>query len=164
MFNRLFIGFVSFLVTSFFCYHLRAVMTETVSQNLVTFLSIVFGFHITSVAILYNSSILKRMHDQIDKNKNARGTHKLASYLRKSGYYLIGSIVIIIAFGMFATADDMGVLSLDFGDSITLFSSSINIDLLISSVIFGGVSINIFFMVLILRAIINGMLSEAAEK
>ncbi len=164
MLNRLFIGCASFLVTSFFCYYLGAVMTETVSQNLVTFLSIVFGFHITSIAILYNSSVLKKLHERIDKNKNARGSHKLASYLRRSGYYLIGSIVIIIAFGMFASANDIGVLSLDFGDSITLFSNSINIDLLIYSVIFGGVSINIFFMVLILRAIINGMLSEAAEQ
>lgn len=129
------------LLTALISFFFEAQMSDTIAQNLVTFFSVVFGFYMTSIAILYNASYTKSLHKQIDKKEQKRGTHILKSYLLTSGYWSIFSISSIIFFTTFPT---QGVLNL-----------------ILSSFLFGITFLNIFFMLLLMHTIIDGMLEEA---
>ena len=91
------------LATAVMAFLFKAKMTDTVAQNLVIFLSVIFGFYIISIGILYNATYTKNLHKQIDKKAQKRGIHILKSYLLISGYWSIFSIVSIILFSTFAT-------------------------------------------------------------
>lgn len=64
-------------------------------SELITFLSILIGFHITALSILFNSRILKVLYDK--KNKLYRTElHRLKSYFSYSIYFEIISIVVLL--------------------------------------------------------------------
>ena len=141
-----------------------AQMTSTTAQGLITFFSVVFGFYITSISILYNAAFTKALHKQVDKKQQKRGTHILKSYLLVSGYWAILSVTSIILFTTFATEETGGALHTKFVLLAVPFSDeSLNLTPLLSSGLFGISALNIFYMLLLMRTIIYGMLEEAKK-
>jgi len=142
----------------------KAQMTDATAQNLVVFFSVVFGFYMTSIGILYNASYTKNLHKQIDKKAQKRGTHILKSYLLISGYWSIFSITSIILFTTFATKSSAGVLSAEIAPFIVPFLNKVvDLSLLLSSGLFGVAVLNIFYMLLLMHTIIDGMIEEAKK-
>ena len=82
-------SWVILLGAVFIAFSFEAQMTDATAQNLVTFFSVVFGFYMTSIAILYNAAYTKSLHKKIDEKAQKRGTHFLKSYLLISGYWSI---------------------------------------------------------------------------
>lgn len=152
------------LMVALATYLLNAQMTGITAQTLVTFFSIVFGFYITSISILYTASYTKKLHQHIDEKSQKRGTHILRDYLRCIGHWSIFSITSIIIFMIFATKNDTDALSANFTPWIIPFLKiEINANLLLTSFLFGISATNIFYMLLLLYLIINGMIEEAKE-
>lgn len=60
-------------------------ITESLMQNFITFLSITFGFYMTSLSVLYNSKYIKKLYEEIDPKKpTQRKIHTLKNYFRDS--------------------------------------------------------------------------------
>lgn len=155
---------IIFLLVLCSCYFCDIKMTETVATTLVTFFSVVFGFYMTTIAILYNSSYAKTLYKQIDNQEQKRGIHKLKSYLSTSGYWSIASIALIIIYITLATKNDLGNFVLGYPPyALPICNFSINLELLVPSIIFSFSVVNVFFMLLLLRAILNGLIYEAAS-
>ncbi len=155
---------VIFLLVSILFYWCEGGIYNTTAQVLVTFFSVVFGFYMTSIAILYNASYTKSLHKKIDEKEQKRGTHILKSYLLRSGHCSILSVSLIILFTTFATENNSGALSSNFSPWVMPFITyELNLNLLLSSVLFGIASINIFYMLLLMRVVINGLLEEAKK-
>lgn len=145
-------------------FRLEAKMTATTSQSLVTFFSVIFGFYMTSIAILYNADYTKSLHKKIDENLQRRGTHILKSYLLASGYCSIFSIVYIIIFTIFATKNNAGILYVKINPlTLSFIDKIIDINLLLSSVLFGISALNIFYMLLLMNTIIDGLIEESKK-
>lgn len=152
------------LTVTFAAFLFKAQVTDATSQNLVTFFSVVFGFYMTSIAILYNASYTKSLHKQIDEKGQKRGTHILKSYLLISGYWSIFSITSIIIFTTCATKDTGGILSTQIAPFILPFvDKALDLNLLLSSSLFGVAVLNIFYMLLLMHTIIDGMIEEARK-
>ena len=155
---------VILLVSAFTAFFFEAQMTDATAQNLVTFFSVVFGFYVTSIAILYTASYTKNLHKQIDEKAQKRGTHILKSYLLISGYWSIFSITSIIIFTICAAKDAGGALSTQIAPLALPFTDKpLNLNLLFSSVLFGIAVLNIFYMLLLMHTIIDGMIEEARK-
>ena len=152
------------LTTTLIAFLFKAQMTDTTAQSLVTFFSVVFGFYMTSIAILYNADYTKDLHKKIDEKTQKRGTHTLKSYLTASGYCSILSILSIIIFTTFVTKNSEGILyTKNSSISLILIEESIDINLVLSSILFGISALNIFYMLLLLHTIIDGMIEEAKK-
>ena len=150
-----------FILTAFAAYFLNARISEAVSQNLVTFFSVVFGFYMTSVAILYSASYTKKLFQELDPNNpNQRKIHKLRNYYLVSGYWSIFSIILIIIYTIKAQKDSEGLLIIGLLPK-TILNTLINFDLLASSLIFAVSAVNVYFTILLLNTILDGMLEEA---
>lgn len=143
-------------------YAFKLQMTDDTAQNLVTFFSVVFGFYMTSIAILYNASFTKRLHTQIDNKEQKRGTHILKSYLLIIGYWLILSICLIIFFTTLADKNNEGILNIRLNTfSLPWTHVKIDASLLVTSGLFGIAVLNIFYMLLLMHIIVDGMIEEA---
>lgn len=152
------------LTITFITFLFEAKMTATTSQSLVTFFSVVFGFYMTSIAILYNAAYTKSLHKKIDGKLQKRGTHILKSYLLTSGYWSIFSIVSIVTFTVFATKNNAGILYVKITPlTLPFIDKIVDINLLLSSVLFGISALNIFYMLLLMNTIIDGLVEEAKE-
>ena len=55
-----------FLSINFLFYFLPVEITESLMQNFITFLSITFGFYMTSLSVLYSSKFIKKLHSEAD--------------------------------------------------------------------------------------------------
>ena len=138
-------------------------VTETTSQNLVTFFSIVFGFYMTSIAILYNASFTKSLYKDKKFDKNGkRGIDRLKEYFRNSGYWSIISIGLVILYTIFSTKNENSVLNFMFDPiNIPFVGMTFDINLGLSSVVLGISVVNTFFMLLILHTVLDGMVEES---
>ena len=152
------------LAITFITFLFEAKMTATTSQSLVTFFSVVFGFYMTSIAILYNAAYTKNLHKKIDEKLQKRGTHILKSYLLTSGYWSIFSIVSIVTFTVFATKNNAGILYVEITQlTLPFIDKIIDTNLLLSSVLFGISALNIFYMLLLMNMIIDGLIEESKK-
>ena len=161
MHHKIISGLLFIFVSAFSC-KFDARLTEALAQNLVTFFSISFGFFTTSIAIIYNSALLKDLHEKITPDGSRREIHVLSSYLKQSAYWSIGSVISIIVYMMFSTNTNDSLLS-GVGSHIVK-GYTINLDTLLSSVLFGISSVNIFLMVLVFNSLLYGMAIQAKNK
>lgn len=152
------------LAITFITFLFEAKMTDTTSQSLVTFFSVVFGFYMTSIAILYNAAYTKRLHQEIDPELQKSGTHILKSYFLTSGYWSIFSIISVVTFTVCTTKDNAGILYVKINPlTLPFIDKIIDINLLFSSILFGISALNIFYMLLLMNIIIDGLVEESKE-
>lgn len=140
-------GFIVVMV-SFLAFVFRVRMTESMAQSFLTFLCLVFGFYLACVAILYGSRYAKRLHGTIDERGGMRGTHRLGVYLRVSGCVCLGAIVMLLGFVTIESRGKGVSEGLDWG-------------LCVSSCIFGLIVLTVFYMLLLLNTILDGLIEEA---
>lgn len=153
-----------FLITTVISFLFELKMTDATAQNFVTFFSIVFGFYMTAIAILYNASYTKSLHKQIDEKAKKRGTHILKSYQLIIGHWSIFSITLIILFTTVASKSSTGVLSTQIEPiGLPFISKEVNLNFLLSSCLFGVAALNIYYMLLLMHTIIDGMIEEAKK-
>lgn len=148
--HKIICGFLLMAVSTI-SYMLDWVITDSVSRNLVTFFSIVLGFYMTSIAILYGSSYAKKLYREVYDRENKRGIHVLRGYLLEGGYWAIFSITAIIIVTLYPQRNECG------GTEFVLHIFGFDI----TPLVFGISAINIFIMLLLLRGILNGMIEEA---
>ena len=116
---------------------LKIQLSDTTAQSLVTFFSVVFGFYMTTISILYNTTYTTRLHQHVDYKEQRRGTYILKSYLSTSGHWSILSISSVILFIMFSTKDSEGLLII-FTGQVKLLFWQIDLNIIMSSVLFGS--------------------------
>lgn len=146
------------------CYYFDAKITDVVSENLITFFSIVFGFYITAIAILFSTTYAKNLYQRTNAEGKKSHIRILESYLFKIGAWSLFSTVAIIIFPIFASKGSSGALLFGFGGlNVPFIDFVVDLDLLASSAALGISAVNIYFMMLILRAILDGMIEEARE-
>jgi len=157
------IAIVLFFLSIIVFYTLNVSLSEATIQCLVTFFSIVFGFYITSIAILYNASYSKSLYNDRKYDKDGKtGLHILKSYFVTCGYWAVFSIIVTISYLLFSNVNQEGkiFIHLDHLD-IPYTSISIDLSLLAASGVIAISIVNVFFMFLLLKAILNGMIAEA---
>lgn len=150
-----------FVLTYLIAYVLHIQMDVTSTQNLVTFFSITFGFYMTCLAIIYNSSFSKKLYRELDDlNPHRRKIHTLKKYFASSCYWAIFSILIlIINSSLFANPDPTHGIHL----YIKIASQYFDLILLINNCVVGITAMNIFFMILFLNTILDGMVEESTQ-
>ena len=138
------LGVFIFILATSGAFLLGVHISNATAQDMVILLSIIFGFYMISIAIFYHSPYLKYLHAFVDTKEQKRATHILRAYLLTGGYWLIASISAIILFTAVFTQDDDGMLKL-----------------MLSSGLFGLTALNIFFVLLMMRQAINGIVGAA---
>lgn len=139
------IAFAIFFIVGIVSFYLQALIKIENFQILVTFFSIVFGFYITAIAILYNSNYIRELYKKKNSEGSKRNIHILRDYLWISGCWSVISIVILIIFSLLVT------------NQSNLLSES----LIIHSIVLGISSVNIFFMLLLFKHIVAALVLEA---
>ena len=85
---------IIFTLTSVLFYFLKLNYSDTFYTNIITYLSISFGFIITSLSILYNSSFIKNLYKNSDCESNTLTVlHRLGRYYKINIYF---SIILIL--------------------------------------------------------------------
>lgn len=130
------------------CFFIDVSISESLIQNFITFLSITFGFYMTSLSVLYNSKYIKKLYDEIDPKKpNQRKIHTLKNYFKNSAYWSLFSIGLLMTYLLIVKIES-NILVLN-----TFFES------ILVSVVF----VNFIFMVLLFKVFINGLIDESAK-
>ena len=87
---------IIFILTSLLFYFLKLDYNDVFYSNVITYLSISFGFIITSLSILYNSEYIKKLYKNKDYESNTLTVlHRLGRYYKINIYY---SIFLILHF------------------------------------------------------------------
>lgn len=121
-------------------------ISESLMQNFITFLSITFGFYMTSLSILYNSKYIKRLYDEIDPKKpTQRKIHTLKSYFNSSAYWSLFSIGMLMIYSLLTNVQSNILILNSFYESILV------------SVVF----VNFIFIFLLFKVFVNGLIEEA---
>ncbi|RBQ32790.1 hypothetical protein CRU92_03485 [Arcobacter sp. FW59] len=63
-------------------------------SNIITFLSIMIGFKITSLSIIFNSALKKSLYDRKNKDYGTE-LHRLKNFYKHSIYFEVSSITIL---------------------------------------------------------------------
>ena len=87
---------VIFILTSLLFYFFKLDYNDVFYSNVITYLSISFGFIITSLSILYNSEYIKQLYKNKDYESNTLTVlHRVGRYYKINIYY---SIFLILHF------------------------------------------------------------------
>ncbi len=130
----------------FYCFEIN--ITESLMQNFITFLSITFGFYMTSLSVLYSSKYIKRLYDEVDELKKTQTKiHTLKAYFKNSAYWSILSIIVLFIYSLFSKVNGNILETNSFFESL----------------IISILSINFLFLILLLKVFLNGLLEEAGS-
>lgn len=139
-------------------------ISEALTQNLITFFSITFGFYMTSLSVLYGSSLIQKLYDEIDPNiKTQTKLHTLKYYFVISSNWALLSIGLLILFSLLAYKDNEGFLFLALQE-LNIAKVNLNIDLLLKSFIVSISTLNFLFIFLLMKIFFNGLFEEAKNK
>lgn len=137
-----------FLSINFLFYFLPVEITESLMQNFITFLSITFGFYMTSLSVLYSSKFIKKLHSEVDnKIKTQTKLHTLTAYFRNSAIWSIISIIVLFIYSLFFKAVD----------------NYIQIEPIFEALLISILSINFLYLFLLLKVFLNGLMEEVNE-
>lgn len=129
--------------------------------DLVTFFSIVFGFYLTAMSILYGSNFTKRLYKEEDpKKKTQTKLHTLTAYFKISSFASICSIVLLLIAGMLelTKADSAQQPSCNALFSLGKFGVCW-VDIF-TSIAVGMLATNIFFMTLLFKIFFDAFVEE----
>lgn len=155
--NILFILLFTSLTLSI--YFFGGKISEAVTQNLITFFSIAFGFYMTTIALIFGSSYAHNLYQAITIDGEKREIHVLKIYFKIASYWSLFSIVIILILMVFGKKNNDGYLSFDFDFShFTLITSYIDLNLLWNALILAISSLNVFFMLLIIHQVFEALI------
>ncbi len=88
---------IIFISTSLLFYFLKLDYNDTFYTNTITYLSVSFGFIVTSLSILYNSTYIKGLYKNKDyESSTLTVLHRLGRYYKISIYYSVFLILYFI--------------------------------------------------------------------
>lgn len=145
-----------FASTSIASYFFDARISEALTQNLVTFFSIVFGFYATTMAIIFGSRYALFLYEKITPDGAKREIHVLKDYFLKAGYCTLLSIFSIIFLMVFGYKDKDGYLTL-----MLPVVFGVKISDVFNALVLGLATVNVFLMILVFNFILDGMLKTA---
>jgi len=145
-------------------YEVKLALTNNLIGYLITFFSIVFGFYMTGLAILFGSSFSKRLRQEEDSRiKTQTKLHTLKIYFNYSSFTSLTAIVSLLIMSLIGMTVADGQKKIVNDECLALWGSSLCGDQLLTSVILGLAAINIMFMWLLLRVFFNGFLEEGGR-
>lgn len=123
-------------------------ISESLMQNFITFLSITFGFYMTSLSVLYNSKYIKKLYDEIDPRKpTQRKIHTLKNYFKNSAYWSLFSIGLLMSYSLITKVEN----------------STLVLNAFLESLLVAVVFVNFVFMFLLFKVFINGLVEESTK-
>lgn len=144
--NHMLYVLISSILIFIMCFIVDVFISESLIQNFITFLSITFGFYMTSLSVLYNSKYIKKLYDEVDPRKpTQRKIHTLKNYFKNSAYWSLFSIALLIVYSLVTTVEKNILILNPFFESILV------------SVVFA----NFIFMYLLFKVFINGLIAES---
>ncbi len=154
------LAFVFFVMVSVIVYEVDVRLTEAFVSNLITFFSIVFGFYLTGVSILFGSNFSKRLRQEEDSRKNTQTKlHTLKSYFSFSSLISLLSIIILLIISLMGmTTDHQQKIALD---CVSINGLPICWNQLFTALSLGLAVVNIMFMYLLFKVFFNAFLEEA---
>lgn len=115
------------------------------ASNTITFVSICFGFYITSISILASSKYITQFHEPDPKNTTQRKSHTLKAYLKMAVFLQI--LTIIVAFAL--------LISILFN----LLVAKVILCLLVCNLV-----LDIYFILLILEILFNVLIEQSKKE
>ncbi len=147
--NHILYLLISSILIFAMCFIIDVFISESLMQNFITFLSITFGFYMTSLSVLYNSKYIKQLYDEIDPIKpTQRKIHTLKNYFKNSAYWSLFSIGLLMIYSLITVVEKNILIINPFFESILV------------SVVF----INFIFMFLLFKVFLNGLITESNKK
>jgi hypothetical protein len=130
------------------CFFIDISISESLMQNFITFLSITFGFYMTSLSVLYNSKYIKKLYDEIDLIKpTQRKIHTLKSYFKASAYWSLFSIGLLMIYSLITKVEH----------------NNLDLNAFFEGILVSVVFINFVFMFLLFRVFVNGLIEESMK-
>lgn len=146
--HKIWIGITGMIIFILFSFVINIKLSESVIQNFITFVSITFGFYMTSLSVLYNSKYIKKLYDEIDPQKiTQRKIHTLKAYFKYSAYWALFTISFTLLCSMIANVDD----------------NILQLNVLVEGLLISILSINLVFTTLLFKVFINGLMTEAGQ-
>jgi len=135
-------------------------LTNEIIGHLITFFSIVFGFYLTGLSILFGSSYSKRLRNEEDPRlKTQTKLHTLKSYFNYSSVTSLGSIVLLLITSLLGLDKQATPCETKFFEAFSLCREQ-----LFTSVSLGLAAVNIMFMFLLFRVFFNGFMEEGSSE
>jgi len=144
------IKYLIFMAVGIFgiCFFIDISISESLMQNFITFLSITFGFYMTSLSVLYNSKYIKKLYDEIDLIKpTQRKIHTLKSYFKASAYWSLFSIGLLMIYSLITKVEH----------------NNLDLNAFFEGILVSVVFINFVFMFLLFRVFVNGLIEESMK-
>lgn len=155
---------IIFVAVFLVSYEVKLALTNNLIGHLITFFSIVFGFYMTGLAILFGSSFSKRLRQEEDSRiKTQTKLHTLKIYFNYSSFTSLAAIVSLLIISLIGMTVADGQRNINNDECLALWGGSLCGDQLLTSVVFGLAAINIMFMWLLLRVFFNGFLEEGGR-
>ena len=140
-------------------------MPEFAITGFITFFSIVFGFQITSLSILFGSSYIKRLGGLEDGKLTGRSQLQvLAGYFERAAYISLVAIILLLL---------SSLLGLDGSDVEMMMKCKIefsNIQLgfcwqtIFTASVASVITVNILFMTILLRFLLHAFIEEGSRQ
>lgn len=161
-----------FSVFTFISWHFSVQVTSTFAGHLITFFSIVFGFYLTAFSVLYGSGFTKRLSDEEDPLKTTQTKlHTLTSYLKISSITSISSIVAFLLLLLLKWTVEGDIASEHLNqcpDNLMWTINTIGVNLCIKDILIavslGWSAVNIVFMGILLKILLNAFIEEGGKK
>lgn len=134
-------------------------LTKDFIGHLITFFSIIFGFYLTGLSILFGSNYSKRLRQEEDPRKNTQTKlHTLRAYFNFSSFASLSSIVLLLLISLAEmTLDSQSQLV---SDCLSFWKISMCWRHLLAATSLGLAATNIMFMCLLFQVFFNGFLEE----
>jgi len=154
---------ILFCAVFFASYMAELKLTKDFITNLITFFSIVFGFYLTGLSILFGTKFSKRLRQEEDPRKNTQTKlHTLRAYFNFSSFASLSSIVFLLFISLMGMTIDCEhkviTEQLSLGGVVILYW-----DKLLTAVSLGLAATNIMFMCLLFQVFFNGFIEEGRK-
>ena len=141
---------IAILLFLFFVY-INFIPDEDIISNLITILSILFGFTSVSIAMIFTSEHIKSLYREIDpKIDTQRKIHTVIKYYKNNLFIIIFSICLMILYLILAHSELKSFCFIN--DFVLKYIFYISISLSI---------VSIYMSVLVLKIVANSIISEA---
>lgn len=135
------IAVLIFLVFSLISYFTHISYNNEFVSNSVTFLSILIGFTITSLSLLFSSSTVKNFYDKVDgENHSITQLHRLKNYYKTSILISVSSVAVF------------------------LFLTLLQPEFLIYHILLGTIAVNIYLFIILFLFFLNLFVYENSRK
>lgn len=144
--HKLWIGVIGVTIFVLFSFVINIKLSESVIQNFITFISITFGFYMTSLSVLYNSRYIKRLYEEIDPQQpTQRKIHTLKAYFKYSAYWSLFSIAFTLFCSMISSVEN----------------NVLQLSAVIEGLLVAILAINLIFTTFLFKVFMNGLIEEA---